>query len=677
MYYFKYKNIDLTDVTKMQTVEIPSLPTMSHSSIDSVFNRDGNIFNGLSYGNREINIKFLIQPDDPTEYDTIVTDVKQTFYTKDPAPLYLGDETLYIWAVPIDDLLITELGNNCCQVEVSLIAYDPYWYSTETFTTNNNGEKSFIVDNSSDLSVYPTINLSADEDAYFVQIDNQTTGQSILLGGYPTLNKELVETRTDALVDECESLSEWSSSNEDIDSDRAKGGTLSIAEGGSGIVIGDFGSDSTSTWHGACYRRSLDKAVKNFKATFDLTFTSTGENGDPTRPYTNSTTYYEVTADSVNVRDKASVKKGKKIGTLTKGHRITSYTKVNSSWIKITYDSKIAYVSTKYLKIIGGTTGSTSKERNYVVIKSVNLRSKASTKNSTVKTTIKAGSVIRCYTEKQGSSKGFLKLAKAYNGYTGYVWQEGYLIQADDYEVTYDYELDTADDKRGVIEVYGYASDNTQLFKIGMYDENEWYEHNIPVVTYNTKTIIEDNAVAPDPKIHTDYSESGAKKDKLLSGAYGSWNDVRHVEFYVERIDNKVWASVSKVEDGEITKTINSGSSYLDSSVVADKKLSYIVLYIGTVGDDVNKSSDMMLNYVVITDEDGVSEQTPNVPQILANSEVVIDNATPRVLIDNKESNELVDIGSDFFTLIPGENIIKVSSNATINCDVIYNERYL
>ena len=688
MYYFKYRNIDLTEVTKMQTVEMPSLPSMSHSSINNVFNRDGEIYNGLSYGNREINLQFLIQPEDITQYDIIVKDVKQTFYTKEVAPLYLGDESMYIWAVPVGELTITELGSYCCQVEVSLVAYDPYWYSTETKLITNENEKIFTVTNSSDLPVYPTVNLSVDEDAYFVQIDNQTTGQSILLGNYPSLEKDTPTPNTDALVDECESLSNWTSSNEDLDSGRAKGGTLAIAEGGSGIVIGDFGSDSTSTWHGACYRRSLDTQVKNFKATFDLAFTSTGTNGDPTKPYENDTeevvisgakgTYYEVTANSTNVRDKASVKNGKKIGTLKKGYKLTSYTKVNSSWLKFNYNGKIAYVSTKYLakKVGNGTV--TTKERNYMVVKSVNLRTQPTTmSSSSVKLTLPAGAVIRCYTEKYGTSQGYLKLAKKYKGYTGYVFEEGYLTPADDYEVSCDYELDTADDKCGVIEVYGYASDNTQIFKIGMYDENEWYEHNVPVVTYNTKTILTDKTLASKPKEHTEYSENKMDVDRVLSGTYGNWNDVEHCEFYIERIDNKVWASVTKVEDGIIKKTMTSGSSYLDSSFVGELKLAYIVLYIGTRGNDIKKASDMMLNYAIITNEDGVTEETVNAPQIPANGEVVINNSIPQVLINNQEANNLVDIGSDFFALAQGENIIKISSNASVNCDVIYNERYL
>ena len=81
MYYIKYNDIDLTDIVKVREVEIPSLPTMEHSSID-VFERDGGIYNGLSYKTREIKLTFIIQPEDPNDYDMYVNDKAEVIYTE-------------------------------------------------------------------------------------------------------------------------------------------------------------------------------------------------------------------------------------------------------------------------------------------------------------------------------------------------------------------------------------------------------------------------------------------------------------------------------------------------------------------------------------------------------------------------------------------------------------------
>ena len=62
MYYIKYNEIDLTSMVKVREVEIPSLPSIEHSSID-MFERDVELYNGASYGTREIKLTFIIKPD--------------------------------------------------------------------------------------------------------------------------------------------------------------------------------------------------------------------------------------------------------------------------------------------------------------------------------------------------------------------------------------------------------------------------------------------------------------------------------------------------------------------------------------------------------------------------------------------------------------------------------------
>ena len=96
MYYIKYNEVDLTNMVKVREVVIPSLPNIEHSSID-IFERDGKIYNGASYGTREIELSFIIKPDDKNDYGQYVRDIKRAFYTKNEARLFCGDETRYIW----------------------------------------------------------------------------------------------------------------------------------------------------------------------------------------------------------------------------------------------------------------------------------------------------------------------------------------------------------------------------------------------------------------------------------------------------------------------------------------------------------------------------------------------------------------------------------------------------
>ena len=141
-YYIKYNGIDLTDMVGVRQVEIPALPTMSHSNID-MFERDGNVFNGLSYGTREINITFLVKSKDPEEYELKLDDAKRAFYTKEEAKLFCGNKDYYMWCVPEGEMTISELTTGCAECNVKLIAYDPYWYCEEVNVANSNDNNNF------------------------------------------------------------------------------------------------------------------------------------------------------------------------------------------------------------------------------------------------------------------------------------------------------------------------------------------------------------------------------------------------------------------------------------------------------------------------------------------------------------------------------------------------------
>ena len=311
MYYIKYNGLDLTEIINVKEVEIPSLPSMSHSSID-IFERNGSVYNGMNYGPRDINIKFIIKATNTEEYEQFVNDTKRAFYTKDEAQLFCGDEENYIWCVPTDDLIITELGVNCAEGEVSLIAYDPYWYNTIQNATNNEGSKRFTVTNNGDVETYPIINLGFTKDTTFAQITNQESGDTILLGGIPSVEGTTIKANTKILDDNMESTTGWSSSTAPIDSSRSTGGNLSVTSGGSGLMCGNFGSSSSGAkWHGACYRKSIGQSLTNFKVKVKMSHKSTGINGDPDHPYTSDpgtvtsggiTTYYKVN-DSSNLND--------------------------------------------------------------------------------------------------------------------------------------------------------------------------------------------------------------------------------------------------------------------------------------------------------------------------------------------------------------------------------------
>ena len=687
MYYIKYNEIDLTDMVKVREVEIPSLPTIEHSSID-IFERDGGIYNGASYGTREIRLTFIIKPDDKNDYEDYVRDVKRAFYTKEEARLFCGDENLYMWCVPVDEMRIVELGEGCAEAEVNLVSYDPYWYSVDQQGMNNDDKKNFTVDNESDANVYPIIQVGFTKDTTFFQIRNRSTNETILIGGIPEKEKDTIKKNTRVLKDAMETTSGWSNTSAPIDAGRSTGGTLSVTSDGKGLMCGNFGSASDgAVWHGACYKKSIDTPIKDFKVRIRMKHNSTGVNGDPSHPYQNDTeppisgskkTYYKVTARSgLRLRKSASTSSAKLL-TIPYGTKLTGT--VSKGWLNTTYNGKTGYCYAQYLKNVTSDDTVTSKERNYVTMKSTAIRASAS-KKATNKKTIPAGKCIRCYYDTKYPTTGkddvkgkFYKLAKPYDGTTGYVWIEN-LVQANEYEVDYDPDIETADDKLGVVELYGFSANNVQLFKLSMVDDNEFYEFTYPLIRKNGEDFLKDKTVAPEPKKVTTYNGDTKKVKAILSGKYGSWNEF-YGELYIERIKNKWYAYVSKIKEGEVVKTIK-------SKTVTDKdnqneELSYIVIYFGTTGN-AEKASGMAITDINVYTATKIEDNKEyNFQELEAGDMLTIDNSVPAVYLNDEECNDLIDVGSAFFSLEPGENYIKIASDDDVpNVDIMWNNKYL
>lgn len=687
MYYIKYNEIDLTDMVKVREVEIPSLPSIEHSSID-IFERDGGVYNGASYGTREIKLTFIIKPDDRNDYEQYVQDVKRAFYTKEECRLFCGDENLYIWCVPVDDMVITELGTGCAEAEVNLVSYDPYWYSVDQQAVNNNDKKKFTVENESDTNVYPIIQVGFTRDTTFFQIRNRDTNETILIGGIPEKEKSTIKKNTRVFKDAMETTSGWTNTSAPIDAGRSTGGTLSVTSDGKGLMCGNFGSASDgAVWHGACYKKSIDTPVKDFKVRIRMKHNSSGKNGDPSHPYQNETTppisgskktYYKVTArGGLRLRKSASTSSTKLL-TIPYGTKLTGT--VSKGWLKTTYNGKTGYCYAEYIKDVTSDSTVTSKERNYVTMKSTAIRATAS-KKATNKKTIPAGKCIRVLYDTKYPTTGkddvkgkFYKLAKPYDGTTGFVLIEN-LVQANEYTVDYEPEIETADDKLGVVELYGFSANNVQLFKLSMVDDNEFYEFTYPLIRKNGEDFLKDKTVAPEPKKVTTYNGDTKRVESILSGKYGSWNEF-YGELYIERIKNRWYAYVQKIKDGQPGKKIK--AQPVTDKANQDEELSYIVIYFGTTGN-AEKASGMAITDINVYTATKIEDNKEyNFQEFEVGDILTIDNSIPAVYLNDEERNDLIDVGSSFFPLEPGDNYIKVASDDDVpNIDILWNNKYL
>ena len=126
------------------------------------------------------------------------------------------------------------------------------------------------------------------------------------------------------------------------------------------------------------------------------------------------------------------------------------------------------------------------------------------------------------------------------------------------------------------------------------------------------------------------------------------------------------------------TKTLSSKT--VTDTTNSDKDLSYVVMYIGTTGDSA-KACGMSIGLVEVKSDQSVEIENPgdtNWQGFEEGDAITIDCANATVELNQIDTPGIIDVASDFFDLLPGENTIKVvtdDSNPTIT--VTYDARYL
>lgn len=725
-YYIKYNDIDLTNMIKVKTVESSLTPPRENSTID-IWERAGEIYNGYRWQTREITINFLLlytedeYDDNPLILEQGLKDIKDCLNVDSPKPLYLNTPDKFIYAVPDGDVEVSELRYNCAEITIKFSCYDPFYYADIPKMVE--GTNKLVVQNEGDVPTDGIITIGIDEDCHFVQLENMTNNKKMLIGNFPMVSKPSKADKTNVLTDECLTTSEWSTGTTSIDTDRASTGTLAITEAGQGIMCGNFGSAGSTTWHGVSARRNLGTNIENFQVEATVFNVSTGMGGDPNKTVDmtdpavkyskekhhyyklcevtegHRTEQYRVICHSLNVRS-APTKNSEVIGYLMNGVYIipTEWAGYKGLWGKIySNPDGWCYCSPEYVQnvVVDATTLKlvevvndvevTKYIKNYYATTSAEVREQPK-KDSRIVCTIPAGEVVRIIEEKlweqntdndgnttTSNDEYWYKIETAWNGHWGYVKGTA-LAPANNVSIKYPVEPETSDDKTGVIEVYGYDNNGVQLFKMSMTDENSYYEFNYPRTTIGGKEFLADTSIAPEPKIQSTNSVSNNQlvitKDYLLSGQYGSWNDF-YGTFGIKR-ENGYWqAWYQKMSNGYVVKQKWSGCQQVTNSPTGN--LSYITLYIGTNGD---KPADMSLQRLTVKNLTPQDPATTNIKKFQAGDVLKVDMYNNRVWLNDKLYNN-IEIGSQFFPLEVGENIIRITSDKGTHSSVVFHEKYL
>ena len=667
-----YGGVDLGQYIEVRSINRNILPTRENYTID-IPSMTGKIYNGFKYAERVIEIDFLVKSIDPLAYPQMIRDIATILDVDSPCRLYIMDEpNKYYYAIIDGDTNISEIASGIGEGTITFICYNPIAYSDEEkiFT----GTNKLTVSNEGTTKAFPLIDINFSKSASFAQVSNVETGAAVLVGQWTNVNQPQAPSKGTVISDPCTTLTDWLAVGNVLDADRRIDGNFTINSGGYAITPSSFGSvTETDKWHGPARLRNLGRNVRDFEVVASFEFDSKGKNysNATNTPATNPSTganKYRTTAN-LNIRTGRGTNY-KILTTMPKGTEV-AVTEISGGWGKVSYKGQTGYSAMKYLSLI--KTVATNYKVNTGSSKGLNLRSSRNT-SSRVLLSIPNGTPLAITDISNGWGK------TTYKGKTGYVYMQYVSSQKSlisGQEISLYTTEETADDKLGLIELYGRDVNGNKLFKLNLTDANFFYEYTHPQVQIGNQIVIQDTDSVPAPRKETIKNDKG--EDEVVdanSGKFGKWNEFSgEIRIKRETVNGKQqWTvRVDKIKGGKVVASLSKTALVNSSYPTGD--LNNLVLFIGQYKNA--PTSAMTLTHLSV-------EQLNEVPAIVipqifrAGDKLTIDCEQNLVLLNDIPTMENVDIGSNFFSVDAGDTELKVFSDDTeVYTSVSITERWL
>lgn len=713
--YFNFNGTQINDLAIVTSIEKPYIPEKSIDTIN-VSSRDGEIFDGAKYDPVSIPISLAIIGDTEEEYKTRVQCLHDILSTKQEVPIKFC-ENITIYGMLKGALKVKKKNSMSGYADIELICHTPYSYSDNVHAYNaEDGQQTVVVENNGELATLPYVSIGFGADAHFAQVQNNKTGEKILVGDYPQLQLSTTKSeQTLILHDPCTSVGTLIQSGANINAGRGTDGSFTISSGGESFILSELGNSSEKI-KGACARIALSKNIDDFKVMVRMQCRSSGKNGDPNNVLSEQekvketvveggkVTYYEVTANGLNYRTGPGTNYTSK-GIIPKGTKLTDVT-IQNGWAKIKYKTKTYYVYAKYLtQKIKDNSKSTVQEftvANMWLTPSKTLTGASCvvyTKpdlGSKVECTIPYGTVLRIiqrtytytYTD-SNNSKQTVKFYRIYkpwkdkNGKNHY----GYInvdnlkgAAAMDTSVDYTNDPAYADHKTGIAEVYGFDINGTQIFRLYLGDINQYFEYNQAEVSVSKKSILITSNDTPKEKTDQTVDNNGKiVTNHYMSGKHGSWNDANAYFTLTRKKTGEYYvysAQVQKNDDGTFTQSVSANNKR--SSEYSTEPLSYLAIYIGTMADKLENACGVGISDIKVYELNPESEEISNIKYFESGDKLDLDFENGDCYLNNELRNDLVDIGSSYFTVDEGETTLQVVSDDTsASLGVLIREKWL
>ena len=208
--YFQFNGTQVNLLALIASISKPYLPSKNISTID-ISSRDGLIFDGSKYASMKIKIELKIIGDSKDDYNGRVKALSDLFSVKHEVPMSFCPNT-EIYGIVSSEFEVTQKNFCTGYADIEITIHNPYTTSSYVLPFHQETESSkFVkVTNGGHEPTKPFITIGFSEDSHFVQLENKTTGDKILVGNYPKLNLGNSKKEKERLImEKCESLSAW------------------------------------------------------------------------------------------------------------------------------------------------------------------------------------------------------------------------------------------------------------------------------------------------------------------------------------------------------------------------------------------------------------------------------------------------------------------------------------
>ena len=678
-----FNGYNLHDYFRILEIKRSILPSVTNFSKE-ISGIDGEVYTGTKYDTRKITLSCAIISRDKEDYlDTIKSISYMLGKSRDVCKLVLGDDDEIYYKARLEGSTDLEKIRFAGKFTLEFVCFDPLGYSIESDNFTSNGGTT-VIENAGTTSAFPIINVAFNNDAHFLQATNEFDGRSVMIGQPRKISETKPVATGVVLNDSCETLTNWSTIGNIVDTGRTVDGNLIINEGGWGITLGNSGNNANG-WHGGGLRRQVGENLKDFRVEVKMTHSSRGDvdsMGGGSDADESTSGKYKITAEpSLRIRAGRGTNY-KKLGNIPKG-KIVTVTDIQKKWGKTTYNGISGYIYMDYTQKQQETSSTLPTTIQYKVNTKSGLimRTGRGTKYKKI-LTIPYNTVVTIDLNTVHGGWGQV----TYKDKTGYCSTQ-YLTQitkvdtgASPFSST-DEKAPSIENKIGMLEIYGFDKNGTKLFKFQLVDEQKWYEYTEPVIQFGSKTMVEDGINCPAPRTETRTENDEKVTYEVDGGTIGDWNAFKGW-FTLERVTGakgqQIWyAKVEKMGyNGKVLRMMESAKV---SGDFPTGELNNIVVYMGGYKDealvDYMNVDEIKVTNLTNTTVDG--DETV-APLFVKGDEVLIDSTNQKVYKNGRLLMSKLDMTSRFFTSPSGvSKIICRSDDKEIDVATSIQKRWL